>query len=125
MNKRRLLFLLVIIIAIVGFFGYQYMYQDHRDISSEAAQIEVPSADLLQMFKESETPSVLDGTVQVSGLVTEFDTTSITLDNSVHCSFDSEISDIQVNDQLVIKGRCIGYDDLFELVKLDQSTIIK
>jgi hypothetical protein len=101
------------------------MYQDHRDISSEAAQIEVSSAELLQMFKESETPSVLDGTVQVSGTVTEFDANSITLDNNVHCSFDREISDVQVNDQLVIKGRCIGYDELFELVKLDQSTIIK
>ena len=125
MNKRRLLLLLVIIIAIAGYFGYRYMYHDHRDISSEAAQVDVPSADLLQMFKESETPSVLDGTVQVSGLVTELDAFSITLDNNVHCSFESEVSNIQVNDQLVIKGRCIGYDDLFEFVKLDQSTIIK
>jgi len=125
MNKRRLLLLLVIIVAIAGYFGYKYMYHDHRDISSEAAQVEVPSADLIQMFKDSETPSVLDGTVQVSGSVTEFDAFSITLDNNVHCSFESEVSDVNVNDQLVIKGRCIGYDDLFELVKLDQSTIIK
>lgn len=125
MNKRRLLLLLVIIIAISGYFGYKYMYQDHRDISSEAAKVDVATEDLLQMFKESETPDVLNSTVQVTGTVTETDANSITLDNNVQCSFDTVVQEVQINDKLTIKGRCIGYDDLFEIVKLDQSSIIK
>jgi len=43
----------------------------------------------------------------------------------VQCSFESAIQGINANEQITIKGRCIGYDDLFEIVKLDQSTIIK
>jgi len=115
----------VIIVAIAGYFGYNYMYQDHRDISSEAAKVDVLASDLLQMFKESETPEVLNSTVQVSGIVTETDANSITLDGNVQCSFDEAVQGVQVNDKLTIKGRCIGYDELFEIVKLDQSTIIK
>jgi len=30
----------------------------------------------------------------------------------------------QLNQQLTLKGRCIGYDDLFEVAVLDQSTIM-
>jgi hypothetical protein len=30
----------------------------------------------------------------------------------------------KLNQQLTLKGRCIGYDDLFEVVVLDQSTIM-
>ena len=31
---------------------------------------------------------------------------------------------VQLNQQLTLKGRCIGYDDLFEVVVLDQSTMM-
>jgi len=31
---------------------------------------------------------------------------------------------VQLNQQLALKGRCIGYDDLFEVVVLDQSTMM-
>jgi hypothetical protein len=35
------------------------------------------------------------------------------------------VNDFKNGDIVVIKGRCIGYDDLFEIVKLDQCIIIK
>jgi len=123
-NKRKLLIALFLFIS-AGYFIYDYMYQEHRDIKTEEASVDVPAIELVKLFKENEPPEVLNSTVQVSGLITELDTNTLTIDNSVQCSFDSAIKGLNTNEQITVKGRCIGYDDLFEIVKLDQSTIIK
>ena len=125
MKKTTKLFLAIILLLFAAYFVYDYMYQDHRDINAEEASVNVPANELVQFFKENESPAVLNSTVQVSGLITELNTHTLTIDNSEQCSFDSEIQGIKTNEQITIKGRCIGYDDLFEIVKLDQSTIIK
>ena len=65
----------------------------------------------------------LNQTVAVSGLVTFIDDNSITLDDALVAQFATGHT-AQLNQQLTLKGRCIGYDDLFELVVLDQSTMM-
>ena len=65
----------------------------------------------------------LNQTVTVSGVVTFIDDHSITLDDALVAQFAMGHT-AQLNQQLTLKGRCIGYDDLFEVVVLDQSTII-
>jgi hypothetical protein len=35
------------------------------------------------------------------------------------------LSKLKVNDTIVVKGRCIGYDDLLEEIKLDQCSIVR
>ena len=125
MKKKTKLFIAIILLVCASYFVYDYMYQDHRDINAEEASVNVPATELVQLFKDNEFPEVLNSTVQVSGVITELDTHTLTIDNSVHCSFDTAIQGIKSNEQITIKGRCIGYDDLFEIVKLDQSIIIK
>ena len=125
MNKRRKLLYIVIVIIIVSYFSYNYIYQDHRDIKTETAKVDITAKELLEMFKEDESPGVLNSTVQVFGIISELDSHSIMIDGSVHCSFDEEVQGVNLNDRIKIKGRCIGYDDLFDIVKIDQSTIIK
>jgi len=125
MKKKTKLIIAIILLASAAYFVYDYMYQDHRDIKTEEASVDVPASDLVQFFKDNESPEVLNSTVQVSGLITELDTHTLTIDNSVQCSFDSAIKGLNTNEQITVKGRCIGYDELFEIVKLDQSTIIK
>lgn len=126
MSKSRKISIIVLIgLLIGGYLMYNYMYQDHRDIQSEEAKVQVNAADLVAMFSNNESPDVLNSTVQVSGKITEITDNSITIDDSVQCSFDAPINQLKVNDPITVKGRCIGYDDLFEIVKLDQSTLIK
>ena len=126
MSKSRKISLFVLLgLLIGGYLIYNYMYQDHRDIQSEEAKVEVKAADLVTMFSNNDSPDVLNSTVQVSGKITEVTDKSVTIDNSVQCSFDKDINQLKINDQVTVKGRCIGYDELFEIVKLDQSSIIK
>jgi len=126
MNKKKIGLLILVVLLISGYFGYNYLYKDHRDIKTEEAAVKVSAQELAKMFSDNGgTSDILNSTVQVSGEVTEMDEQSITIDDSVQCSFDGGVSGVSLGDQITVKGRCIGYDDLFEIVKLDQSTIIK
>jgi len=125
MKKRRNIVLLALIFMLGLYFGYNYMYQDHRDIKTENAFKSMPATDLVNIFKANASPEELNKTIEVSGTVSEIDGNAITLDNAVQCSFDAAVEGISVNDKVTVKGRCIGYDDLFEIVKIDQSNLIK
>ncbi|MFD0862374.1 hypothetical protein ACFQ1M_09135 [Sungkyunkwania multivorans] len=126
-NLKRIAFIILIVI-IVLFFGYRYLYQEHRDVAQENAIYSVSAVTLGKEFTENNTAATakyLDQTIGVSGVVTEVDAEGFTLDNTIYC----KLLDVSFNSQslkgsLQVKGRCIGYDELLELVKLDQVTIL-
>ena len=126
MRKRIVILVIFIIVLIIG---YSYINQSHRDIENEVAEFEIKTTDLASSFTnntiQAET-KYLNTTIEVTGIITEVTTNSITLDEKVFCQFtDSIESKLEKNSQIKIKGRVIGYDDLLEQVKLDQSTISK
>lgn len=123
MNRSRIL-IAVVLLSLGAYFGYNYLYQEHRDIQTEAAFLETNSDELIRLFQETNTPEVLNQTVQITGIVTQIEGDGITLDDKVHCSFPTSQFKVRVGEEAIVKGRCIGYDDLFEIVKLDQSAII-
>mgnify|MGYP003677199971 CR=1 FL=1 len=49
MTKSRRFLLLVTLIALVGYYGYNYIYKDHRDIMAEVSEIEIYWKDLKKM----------------------------------------------------------------------------
>ena len=51
MTKRRRFLLLITLIVMGGYFGYNYMYKDHRDIKTEVSEIEIAAPYLLERFK--------------------------------------------------------------------------
>lgn len=119
----------IISIAIIGIISYQYIYQDHRDISSEKVDSSLLSSELIDSFKnnsKSAEQNYLNKTIIVSGIITEQSKATITLDDVIFCSFINEKSKtLNIRSKVFIKGRCIGYDDLLEQVKIDQCTIIE
>ena len=125
MAKRRRFLLLIVLLALVGYFGYNYIYKDHRDIKTEVSEIEIAATYLLERFQKDEGKDLLNRTITVTGAITQVELAAITIDQNVHCSFGIEVNGFKNGDRIAIKGRCIGYDDLFEIVKLDQCTIIK
>ncbi len=124
MKKQTKIIIAIALLFLGAYFAYNYMYQEHRDIKTEEAKLTVSAIELAKIFKDNQSSEVLNSTVQVSGIITEINANTLTIDNSVQCSFDLEIEKIKINKKITVKGRCIGYDDLFEIVKLDQSTII-
>lgn len=125
MKKQRLIVIIVVILAIVGFFGYNYVYQDHRDIKSETSTLEITAPYLLERFKTNNAEELLNKTITVTGKISDVEENGMTLNESVYASFENLTSENKVGDKIKIKGRCIGYDELFDIVKLDQSTVVK
>jgi len=120
--------IILVITVVVSIFGYNYIYQDHRDIESEQAEFTMTSSEINQLFSENSTSAeqkFLNKTIEVSGLITGINSNDITIDDSVFCQFSNNLeTSLDKNENIKIKGRVIGYDDLLEQVKLDQCTII-
>lgn len=108
--------------------GYNYMYKDHRDISSEKASFNTTADVLIKEYASDIDASVkkyLDKTIQVKGKVTEIEQESFTINNAIVCYADSTmIVQLKNNFEILVKGRNIGYDEILDLIKLDQVTII-
>lgn len=103
-----------------------FINKSHRDISQEKAIFQLNSNSLLSHFVKDEmtaSNTYLDQTLEVYGLVTEINMNFLTLDDKIYCKFEKEISQNLLNTNLKVKGRCIGFDELLEQIKLDQCTL--
>ncbi len=127
MNKRKLLITVSIAILLSGVIGYNYMYKSHRDISEEKAAFVLTSSELTKEFTadmEASIKKYLDKTIELNGRVTEIEKDNFMLDNTIVCYTDSiTITQLIKNKLINVKGRSIGYDELLDLIKLDQVTI--
>ena len=124
--SKKLKFVVLFFFLFSGtYFLYNYLYQNHRNIQKEPVEVSVSSSDLVGFFNKNESEKVLNKTVEIFGKITEINSKSLTIDNKVQCSFEIEVNAFKLNQIVTIKGRCIGFDELFGLVKIDQSSIIK
>ena len=125
MKKKILLFVFTLCLF---FLGYNYLFPDHRTINQEEALFNVEASILFDEFidnsKQAEN-KYLNQTITVSGVITSFNNENIMINNKIFCKFDTIMTEININDSTVVKGRCIGYDELLEEIKLDQCSIVK
>lgn len=118
---------LVLLSAIVVL--YFYVYQSHRDIDAEKAAFETSVIELSQRFinnPDSSTVTYADQTISIYGNVTALDLkqNTITLDNKlIAIASKDEMHSAKIGELLKLKGRFIGYDELFNELRMDQCTI--
>jgi len=126
--KYKLLIALLLII-ITGYVGYSYLYQDHRDIAKEKPSYSISSEEFLTSFLNdtaTATEKFLNKTIEITGKVTAVEKGNITINNQVYIALLTPATPTDLlNKEVVVKARCIGYDDLLEEVKFDQGTVLK
>ncbi|NDI99438.1 hypothetical protein GWA97_10170 [Flavobacterium sp. LaA7.5] len=126
MKKRIVKSIAIVLIIVAGLllFIYNYAYREARNIAEEEAAYTISAQQLLSDY-ENDTQATdakyLNKTIAVQGMVTHVADSLITIDSAVFCSFSTN-KQIKVNDAVTVKGRCIGYDEIFSEVKLDQCT---
>lgn len=124
MRKWWVLFFLVITSL---FLVYNYIYQDHRDIKTEQATYNISAKSLQLEFANNPTTSqqkYLDQSIEITGKVSKISKNTITLNGSIFCVFLDKNNSVKINQNLTVKGRFVGYDDLLEEIKLDQCSVI-
>jgi len=128
MNKRKILIFASFLILFVGIFGYNYIYKENRNISEEKAAFTLITNDFITEFNTNPKIAItkyLDKTIQLKGKVTELEQSNFMLNDVIVCYTDSlTLSQVQESSVIIVKGRSIGYDELLEVIKLDQVTII-
>lgn len=124
--------LIVLVLAVLGGIGtYFYVFhKPHRDLANEEAAITEQANILADKFREdaqSANASYLDQVVEISGIAAEVHPDHILLEGGVYCTLseDSQNPTVDPGSEILVKGRVVGYDDLFEEVKMDFCQVVQ
>lgn len=131
MKRKRIGFVIAALLLVVSagvYFYYGFLFKEARNIASEMPDFSIPATKLLSDYNsnpEKADAVYLNKTIEITGKVTKETDSVIILENTVFCLFTKKTKDKLINSKVRVKGKCIGYDELFQEVKLDQCTINK
>ncbi|MDR7211908.1 OB-fold protein [Flavobacterium piscis] len=131
MKRKKIVFVIVSVVLLASagiYFYYGFLFKEARNIASEMPDFSVAATKLIEDYKsnpEKADSLYLNKTIEITGKVTKETDSVIILENAVFCLFTQKIKEELINNKITVKGKCIGYDELFQEVKLDQCTINK
>lgn len=127
MKKFKIILISILILGITGFGIYNYvMHGGARDLSSEKADYTVSSKKIMAEFSlniSASNKKYLEKAVAVSGIITDCNPNQVIIDNTIICSLKTPITTLKKEQQVTLKGRVVGYDDLMGELKLDQCFV--
>ena len=119
----------LLLVASAGiYFYYGFLFKEARNIESEIPDFSIAATKLLKDYNSNPKKAdslYLNKTIEITGKVTKKTDSVVILENAVFCLSTQKIKDRLLNNKVTVKGKCIGYDELFQEVKLDQCTINK
>jgi hypothetical protein len=107
---------------------YGVVFKEARNIESEMPDFSIAATKLIYDYNsnpEKADSLYLNKTIEITGKVTKETDSIVILENTVFCLFTQKTKDRLINSKVTVKGKCIGYDELFQEVKIDQCTINK
>jgi hypothetical protein len=128
--KKKILIISALILVVIAVVGYNIIYKEHRDIKTEQVEFTLTAGKLFNEFSANEsqaTAKYADKTIAVTGKVTSVDKASgtVSIDEILSATMLDKTGDVPQKQQVKIKGRFVGYDDLLGELKMDQVTLIK
>lgn len=129
MKKKQVIILIGILVIGAASIVYNFTFNSkHRDIANEEATSTVSAQKLFTDFQNNEalaTTKYLDQVIEIKGEITAIEEGELVLSNQIQVRFNGAVMPKVANEgSLTIKGRCVGYDELLEMVKIDQASII-
>lgn len=116
--------------AVAVFIGiistFFYVYKPHRDIVNEEASVVLNATDFMvqiQNQEDGQSNQYLEQVVALRGEVQEVGEHFVILRPGIYCSIAKKNYNPNTGDAVTVKGRYVGYDDLFEQAKLDECTL--
>lgn len=125
--KKKIIVLIPILgLILLSISIYNYLYKGHRNIAEEEIAHQLSTKKLNDALRTN-TSSItyIDQVIQTHGKITAVEQNTIVINNSVQVSFQDNVQGLAMENIIAIKGRCVGYDDLLEVVKIDQAVIMK
>ena len=133
MTKNKITLITISLLFFIAFFGTVFFTYNkpHKDFSGAQADITLEAAELYEHYQNNLSDAnlkFLDKVLLVNGPVTELNSNLVIIGGNIVCSLDSSYvldTGIKLDDKIFVKGRCIGYDDLFEEVRIDHCFIMQ
>ena len=107
---------------------FYIMYGGKRDLESEKPTFTITTIELSKEYSsniDASNKKYLEKAVAISGKIVSVKDKEVILENAIVCNLKNADTSLKENQQVTIKGRVVGYDDLMEEIKLDQCFIIK
>lgn len=128
MKKKALLIGGLVAAALLwGVYTFVFNAQ-HRNIAKEDATVTLSADALFTAFITDEataTKRYLDKVIALSGVVSTIENENdAVLNGKIQVRFSTTSVPLVNQKAVTVKGRCVGYDELLELVKIDQATLI-
>lgn len=125
---KKKIIVAVLGIAILGVFGYCYVwYGGARNVSAEDAVFNVTSKNIISEYDadiDKSNAKYLEKAIAIKGTISKINQKQIIIDNTIVCDLKEPDSSIKEGQQLTLKGRVVGYDDLMGELKLDECSVI-
>ena len=125
---KKYFLLFITLCALVVYFVWN---KPHKNYLNMKTDITISSSNFISEFKTNSplaTEKYLNQIILVNGNVTDKLTKSVVLDNGIVCTLDSSslkaLELVQINNEVSIKGRFVGFDDLFREIRLDHCFIM-
>ena len=119
-------------LSIIGLIIIYNTYnKPHKDFNKSPFEVTIESKELISLYQDNidnANTRFLDKILLVKGSITHIETDIIILDNGIVCTLDPSqaiTNKIHLNKKISVKGRCIGYDDLLEEIRIDHSFIMR
>ena len=133
MTKNKITLITISLLFFIAFFGTVFFTYNkpHKDFSAAQTDITLEAAKLYEHYQNDLSDAnlkFLDKVLLVNGPVTELNSRLVIIGDNIVCSLDSSHvldTSIKLYDEISVRGRCIGYDDLFEEVRIDHCFIMQ
>ncbi|MFH7017254.1 hypothetical protein [Flavobacterium sp. FlaQc-47] len=131
MKRKKTAFIIAILLVLVSagiYFYYGFLFKEARNIASEMPDLSIPATKLIEDYNANPQKAdalYLNKTIEITGTVTKQTDSVVILENTVFCLFNQKTKNQLLSNKITVKGKCIGYDELFQEVKLDQCTLNK
>ena len=133
MTKNKITLITISLLFFIAFFGIVFFTYNkpHKDFSAAQTDITLEAAKLYEHYQNDLSDAnlkFLDKVLLVNGPVTELNSNLVIIGGNIVCSLDSSYvldTGFKLNDKISVKGRCIGYDDLFGEVRIDHCFIMQ
>jgi len=129
MKRKKTIIVTAVLLVMISasiYFYYGVIFKEARNIASEAPDYSVTAKKLIEDYNADPKQAdalYLNKTIEITGKATKETDSVIVLENTVFCLFKEKLKDKIIRNNITIKGKCIGYDELFMEVKIDQCSV--
>lgn len=129
MKRKKTIIVTAVLLVMISasiYFYYGVIFKEARNIASETPDYSVTAKKLIEDYNADPKKAdalYLNKTIEITGKATKETDSVIVLENTVFCLFKEKLKDKIIRNNITIKGKCIGYDELFMEVKIDQCSV--